>query len=91
MENIEFRLAAYREILVAVLSALAKNDDAWLVINRILEEELIVQDHEEDPGIVPSEAFARQNAVTAEISSILQDASARAAAEPAAAVPKNDR
>ncbi|MCZ4094581.1 hypothetical protein [Sinorhizobium psoraleae] len=91
MENIEFRLAAHREILVAVLSALAKNDNAWLVINRILEEELIVQDHEEDPGIVPSEAFARQNAVTAEISSILQDASARAAAEPAAAAPKNDR
>ncbi|NRP72438.1 hypothetical protein ILFOPFJJ_03336 [Ensifer psoraleae] len=91
MENIEFRLAAHREILVAVLSALAKNDDAWLVINRILEEELIVQDHEEDPGIVPSEAFARQNAVTTEISSILQDASARAAAETAAAAPKSDR
>ncbi|MDK1374384.1 MULTISPECIES: hypothetical protein [unclassified Sinorhizobium] len=89
MENIEFRLAAHREILVAVLSALAKNDDAWLKINRILEEELIVQDHEEDPGIVPSGAFARQNAMAAEISSILQDASARAAADASPATPKN--
>ncbi|WP_331376654.1 hypothetical protein [Sinorhizobium chiapasense] len=91
MENIEFRLAAHREILVAVLSALAKNDDAWSKINGILEEELIVQDHEEDPGIVPSEAFARQNAMTAEISSILQDARARAAGGVSPAAPKNDR
>ncbi|MFD2346679.1 hypothetical protein GHK62_16780 [Sinorhizobium terangae] len=91
VESTEFRLAAQREILVAVLSALAKNDDAWREINRILEEELIVQDHEEDPGIVPSEAFARQNAVTAEISSILQDASARAARGASPAAPKSDR
>lgn len=91
MESTEFRLAAQREVLVAILSALAKNADAWLEINRILEEELIVQDHEEDPGIVPSEAFARQNAVTAEISSILQDASARAAGGAGPAAPKYDR
>ncbi|MBP1884396.1 hypothetical protein [Sinorhizobium mexicanum] len=89
MENIEFRLAAHREILVAILSALAKNDDAWLKINRILEEELIVQDHEEDPGIVPSGAFARQNAMAAEMSSILEDARARATDGASPATPKN--
>ncbi|MCA1444192.1 hypothetical protein I6F07_29165 [Ensifer sp. IC4062] len=90
VESTEFRLAAQREVLVAILSALAKNADAWVEITRILEEELIVQDHEEDPGIVPSEAFARQNAVTAEISSILQDAEARAAGGGRPAAPKSD-
>ncbi|MQW88935.1 hypothetical protein [Sinorhizobium saheli] len=80
MQNVEFRLAAHREILVAVLSALARHDELWSEINRLLEEVEIVQDHEEDPGIVPSEAFARQNALTAEITSILEDATARAQA-----------
>jgi hypothetical protein len=80
MQNVEFRLAAHREILVAVLSALARHDELWSEINRLLEEVEIVQDHEEDPGIVPSEAFARQNALTTEITSILEDATARAQA-----------
>ncbi|WEX74233.1 hypothetical protein PYH37_001624 [Sinorhizobium numidicum] len=83
MENLEFRLAAHREILVALLSALARHDDVWTEINRVLEDAQIVQDHEEDPGVVPSEAFARQNAMTAEISSILEDAMARAERDPA--------
>lgn len=79
MENnsSEFRLAAQREILVAVLSALHRHKDLWREIKRALEEVPIVQDHEEDPGIVPSEAFARQNAMTSEIASILDDAQAR--------------
>jgi len=80
MQNVEFRLAAHREILVAILSALARHDELWSEINRLLEEVEIVQDHEEDPGIVPSEAFARQNALTTEITSILEDATARAQA-----------
>ena len=87
MENrkTEFMLAAHREILVVVLSALARQGgDAWAEIRRVLEEVPIVQDHEEDPGVVPSEAFARQNAMTAEITSILDDATARARADPQA-------
>lgn len=85
MKDLEFRLAAHREILVAVLSALARHEDVWPEINRILDEATIVQDHEEDPGIVPSEAFARQNAMTEEITSILRDATMRAALDPEAA------
>ncbi|PJR15963.1 hypothetical protein [Sinorhizobium meliloti] len=84
MENqsIEFRLAAHREILVAVLSALYRHKDVWAEVNRALEEVPIVQDHEEDPGVVPSEAFARQNAMTTEIASMLQDARDRTDLDP---------
>ncbi|WP_085028209.1 hypothetical protein [Ensifer aridi] len=88
MENVEFRLAAHREVLVAVLSALARHDDVWAEIDRLLQEAQIVQDHEEDPGVVPSEAFARQNAMTTEIASILNDATARANADPEPAGPQ---
>lgn len=79
VEDLEFRLAAHREILVAVLAALARHDDVWTEVRRALDQALVVQDHEEDPGIVPSEAFARQNAMIAEITSMLQDAATRAA------------
>jgi hypothetical protein len=84
MENqsIEFRLAAHREILVSVLSALYRRKDVWAEIKRALEEVPIVQDHEEDPGVVPSEAFARQNAMTSEIASMLQDARDRTDLDP---------
>lgn len=82
MEDLEFRLAAHREILVAVLSALSRRADVWAEIERMLDEASIVQDHEEDPGIVPSEAFSRQNAMISEITSILQDAALRAALDP---------
>ena len=84
MENrsIEFRVAAHREILVAVLSALYRHKDVWAEVNRALEEVPIVRDHEEDPGVVPSEAFARQNAMTTEIASMLQDARDRTDLDP---------
>lgn len=82
MENQEFRLAAHREILIAVLSALSRRENLWAEIKRTLDEARIVQDHEEDPGVVPSEAFARQNAMTAEITAILRDAALRAALNP---------
>ncbi|ASY65526.1 hypothetical protein SJ05684_b45440 (plasmid) [Sinorhizobium sojae CCBAU 05684] len=84
MEKLEFRLAAHREILVAVLSGLSRHEDLWAEISRTLDEVRIVQDHEEDPGVVPSEAFARQNAMTAEITSILRDATLRAELDPEA-------
>ncbi|OAP39887.1 hypothetical protein AU381_10075 [Sinorhizobium glycinis] len=84
MQNVEFQLAAHREILIAVLSALVRHEDVWPEINRVLDEVRIVQDHEEDPGIVPSEAFAKQNAMTAEITSILRAATMRAALDPEA-------
>lgn len=85
MEDLEFRLAAHREILIAVLAALARHEDVWPEVNRVLDEARIVQDHEEDPGIVPSEAFARQNAMTEEITAILRDATMRATLDPDAA------
>ena len=84
MENksIEFSQAAHREIHVGGLSALYRHKDVWAEVNRALEEVPIVQDHEEDPGVVPSEAFARQNAMTTEIASMLQDARDRTDLDP---------
>ncbi len=64
-----FSWAAHRENLIAVLSALVRHEDVWPEVGRVLDEVRNVQYHEEDPGIVPFEVFARQ--VTSEITSIL--------------------
>ena len=45
------------------------------------EDETMFMDGEEDPGVIPSEAFAFEEARSAEIRAILKAAQARAAAE----------
>ncbi|WVT75537.1 hypothetical protein QM996_25050 (plasmid) [Sinorhizobium chiapasense] len=44
-----------------------------------LRDDLVVQDHEEDPGIVPGPDFAYQNALSEELMDIVSRAEIRAA------------
>jgi hypothetical protein len=79
IDELEGRLSAQREILTALLAAFLSGDSKTL--NARLKDETIFMDGEEDPGVVPSEAFAFEAARAAEIRAILQAAKARAAAE----------
>lgn len=79
MEELEGRLSAQREILIAFLAAYL--GDGRDTLNARLKDEAVFMDGEEDPGVMPSEAFAFEAARSAEIRSILKSAKARAAAE----------
>ena len=79
IEELEGRLSAQREILVSMLAALLSDSSSTL--NAKLKDETIFMDGEEDPGVVPSEAYAFEAARAAEIRSILGAAKARVAAE----------
>lgn len=79
MEELEGRLSAQREILIAFLAAYLGGDHDNLTAR--LRDESVFMDGEEDPGAVPSEAFAFEAARSDEIRSILKAAQARVAAE----------
>jgi hypothetical protein len=79
MEELEGRLSAQREILIAFLAAYLSGGQATLGAR--LRDETLFMDGEEDPGAMPSEAFAFEAARAAEIRAILRAAQARAAAE----------
>jgi hypothetical protein len=79
IEELEGRLSAQREVLVAFLAAYLSGGHATLSAR--LRDETMFMDGEEDPGVMPSEAFAFEAARSDEIRSILRAAQARAAAE----------
>jgi len=79
MEELEGRLSAQREVLISFLAAYLS--DGRDTLNARLKDETIFMDGEEDPGVMPSEAFAFETARAAEIRDILKAAQARAAAE----------
>jgi hypothetical protein len=78
-EELEGRISAQREILIAFLAAYLSGDSKTLIAR--LRDETVFMDGEEDPGVIPSEAFAFEEARSAEIRAILKAAQARAAAE----------
>ena len=78
MEKMEYQIAAHREILIAILCILRRTrSQDWDDLVSGIEEDLVVQDHEEDPGVVPSSAFAAQNALSQELLAILHAVRAR--------------
>lgn len=77
-EEYEGRLNAHRELLTSLLSTLAAVDPYLL---SSLEEQTVVVDGEEDPGVVPSKAFAAANAMSEETRSILRAAAQRASSQ----------
>ncbi len=79
MEELEGRLSAQREVLISFLAAYL--GDGRETLNARLKDETVFMDGEEDPGSVPSEAFAFEAARSAEIRDILRAAKARVAAE----------
>jgi hypothetical protein len=79
IEELEGRLSAQREILISFLAAYL--GDGRDTLNARLKDESIFMDGEEDPGVMPSEAYAFEAARAAEIRSILKAAKARVAAD----------
>lgn len=78
VEEIEGRLNAQRELLVSLL-ALLMRDMGPAQIEQ-LEQDILPQNGEEDPGAVPSQAFAIATATADEMRTILKSARMRAQA-----------
>jgi len=81
-EEIEGRLIAQREVLAYFVARListgARDKEQALNLLETLEEQSIFQDHQEDPGAVPSgRAFAIEAAANREFRRILSDARGR--------------
>lgn len=70
-ELLEGRLVAQRRVLGALLARLSRSDPAFL---EELEGMAQYQDYEEDPGVLPDEAFAAQSAQSDEVRLILEAA-----------------
>ncbi|MBZ7927672.1 hypothetical protein LAC81_37690 (plasmid) [Ensifer adhaerens] len=81
MEKLELQLIAHRKILTALLASSASLPEQWERIMFHLRDDLVVQDHEEDPGVVPDADFAFQYALTEEMRTILTRAEVRARIE----------
>ena len=78
MNKLEFQLAAHRELLIGLLGIVRQaRPEEWQSLLGQVEDDLVVKDHEEDPGVVPSEAFAAQNALSEELQAILHAVQAR--------------
>ena len=76
-QELEGRLNAHRELMIDLLAAFMGGQNRMDEFLRRLSEDASFKDHEEDPGIVPSEGIAIQNAAASEIRSILEAARAR--------------
>ena len=75
-QMIEGRLNAHREILISLLTS--ARPDSTLELLRGLEEEVMMRDGAEDPGLTPSAGIARGGEKSDEIRHILETAKARA-------------
>lgn len=77
-QMIEGRLNAHREILISLLTSALLRPDSTLELLRSLEEEVMMRDGAEDPGLTPSAGLARGGEKSDEIRHILETARARA-------------
>lgn len=76
-ENLGGRVNAHRELLVEILSILIAQDRQVEERLSTRSGDLSVSDQQEDPGGVPTEAFAEEAKFSDEMRSILADANAR--------------
>lgn len=80
MEELEGRLSAHRELMIEMLSAMIGGEVTITAFLRKLRDDATFKNSEEDPGVIPEEAFAIENAAAREIRAILEAARARAEA-----------
>jgi hypothetical protein len=78
-DEFEARLNAHREVLITLMAALMRNGGFQAAFDEI-EEETVFMDGEEDPGVVPSKAFATEAHAADEIRLLLEAARARSKA-----------
>lgn len=80
-EELEGRLNAHRELLIELLAAMIGGEVTITAFLRRLRDDATFKDNEEDPGVVPEEAFAIENSAAREVRAILEAARARAEAD----------
>ncbi len=78
--ELEARLNAHRELLIDVLTALIGDQSSSKIAER-LRDDTVAADFEEDPGVLPDQAFAIENETASEIRRILDAARKRAKAD----------
>ena len=79
VHELEARLNAHREVLISLMASMMADSRHAKVFDE-LHEDAVFRDGEEDPGVMPSEAFASEAHAADEIARLLQAARARAAA-----------
>lgn len=79
-DELEARLNAHREILISLMAAMMADDRHAKAFDE-LQQDAIFRDGEEDPGVVPSRAFASEAHAAEEIARLLEAARARASAQ----------
>jgi hypothetical protein len=77
--EMEARLNAHREVLIALLSALV-HDQRYATVFEELHHDTQFMDGEEDPGIIPSKAYASETHAADEIRRLLEAARMRSKA-----------
>ena len=77
--ELEARLNAHREVLISLMASMMADGRHMRVFDE-LQQDAIFRDGEEDPGIVPTKAFASEAHAADEIARLLDAARARAAA-----------
>ena len=80
-EEIEGRLIAQREMLVLLLTLASGRSPDPAALWRRLDEEFQFRNHQEDPGALPTRAFAIEAAMMREFRLIAEQAKARLADE----------
>jgi len=77
IHEMEARLNAHREVLISLMASMMAEGRHARVFDE-LQQDAIFRDGEEDPGIVPSKAFASEAHAADEIARLLDAARARA-------------
>ncbi|MFN3501892.1 MAG: hypothetical protein ACK4ZJ_06510 [Allorhizobium sp.] len=80
LKTLEARLNAHREILVSLLSEILISPEGAPELLRNLEQEVLLRDGAEDPGVEPSAGIGRGHEKGEAIRDILDTAKARAEA-----------
>lgn len=76
--EMEARLNAHREVLISLMASMMAEGRYAKVFDE-LQQDAVFRDGEEDPGIVPTKAFASEAHAADEIARLLDAARARAA------------
>ena len=79
VHEMEARLNAHREVLISLMASMMAEGRYARVFDELQQDALFL-DGEEDPGIVPSKAFASETHAADEIARLLDAARARARA-----------
>ena len=74
--EMEARLNAHREVLISLMASMMADGRHSRVFDE-LQQDAVFSDGEEDPGIVPSKAFASEAHAADEIARLLEAARAR--------------